>query len=212
MERSIALFIFFQIIAFSGLAQEKKLIQLNGRIINELLEPLPFSHILIMNSYRGAITNTDGRYSLVVEEGDTVLFSSVGYKRKYLRMPESLSRPFLQLDILLETDTIMINAVEIYPWKSYDEFKEAFVNLKLPNDDMERARRNIALLRTQIIMDHDPDARENFSHVMEQQYRQTFTQGQNPSYQLFNPFAWAKFFEALKRGDFKSKKNKSYNK
>jgi len=212
MERSIALFIFFQIIAFSGLAQEKKLIQLNGRIINELLEPLPFSHILIMNSYRGAITNTDGRYSLVVEEGDTVLFSSVGYKRKYLRMPESLSRPFLQLDILLETDTIMINAVKIYPWKSYDEFKEAFVNLKLPNDDMERARRNIALLRTQIIMDHDPDARENFSHVMEQQYRQTFTQGQNPSYQLFNPFAWAKFFEALKRGDFKSKKNKSYNK
>jgi len=212
MERSIALFIFFQIIAFSGLAQEKKLIQLNGRIINELHEPLPFSHILIMNSYRGAITNTDGRYSLVVEEGDTVLFSSVGYKRKYLRMPESLSRPFLQLDILLETDTIMINAVEIYPWKSYDEFKEAFVNLKLPNDDMERARRNIALLRTQIIMDHDPDARENFSHVMEQQYRQTFTQGQNPSYQLFNPFAWAKFFEALKRGDFKSKKNKSYNK
>ena len=212
MKRSIALFIFFLAVVYSGLAQEKKLIQLSGRIINELREPLPFSHILIMNSYRGAITNTDGRYSLVVEEGDTVLFSSVGYKRKYLRMPESLSRPFLQLDILLEVDTIMINAVEIYPWKSYEEFKEAFVNLKLPNDNMERARRNIALLRTQIIMDHDPDARENFSHVMEQQYRQTFTQGQNPSYQLFNPFAWAKFFEALKRGDFKSKKNKSYNK
>ena len=212
MKRSIALFIFFLAVVYSGLAQEKKLIQLSGRIINELREPLPFSHILIMNSYRGAITNTDGRYSLVVEEGDTVLFSSVGYKRKYLRMPVSLSRPFLQLDIVLETDTIMINAVEIYPWKSYEEFKEAFVNLKLPNDNMERARRNIALLRTQIIMDHDPDARENFSNVMEQQYRQTFTQGQNPSYQLFNPFAWAKFFEALKRGDFKSKKNKSHNK
>jgi hypothetical protein len=212
MKYNIALFIFFQAIAFSGLTQEKKLIQLNGRIINEMLEPIPFSHILIMNSYRGTITNTDGRYSLVVKEGDTILFSSVGYKRKYLRMPGSLSKPFLQLDVVLEVDTIMINAVEIYPWKSYEEFKEAFVNLKLPTDDMEKARRNIALLRTQIIMDHEPDARENFSNIMEQQYRQTFTQGQNPSYQLLNPFAWAKFFEALKRGDFKSKKNKSNNK
>ncbi len=211
MKHGIALFLLLNSLVFSGVAQDKKLIQLNGRIINELREPVPFSHILIMNSYRGTITNTDGRYSLVVEEGDTVLFSAVGYKRKYLRMPRSLQRPFLQLDIVLEVDTIMINAVEIYPWKSYDEFKEAFVNLKLPTDDIEKARRNIALLRTQIIMDHDPDARENFSYVMEQQYRQTYTQGQNPSYQLFNPFAWAKFFEALKRGDYKSKKNKSYN-
>ena len=212
MRYSIALLIFLFAITFSGSAQEKKLIQLNGRIINEILEPLPFSHILIMNSYRGAISNTDGRYSLVVEEGDTVLFSAVGYKRKYIRMPGSMSEPFLQLDIVLEVDTIVIAAVEIYPWKSYDEFKEAFVNLKLPTDDMERARRNIALLRTQIIMDHDPDARENFKHVMEQQYRQTYTRGQYPSYQILNPFAWAKFFEALKRGDFKSKKNKSINK
>jgi hypothetical protein len=211
MKYSIASFLLFHVLLFSGLAQEKKLIQLNGRIINELHDPLPFSHIFIMNSYRGAITNTDGRYSLVVEEGDTVLFSAVGYKRKYLKMPSALSEPFLHLDIVLEVDTIMIDAVEIYPWKSYEEFKEAFVNLKLPTDDIEKARRNIALLRTQIIMDYDPDARENYSYIMEQQYRQTFTQGQNPSYQLFNPFAWAKFFEALKRGDYKSKKNKSYN-
>jgi hypothetical protein len=41
---------------------------------------------------------------------------------------------------------------------------------------------------------------------MEQQYRETFNQGMYPSYQIFNPFAWAKFFQALKRGDFKSDK------
>ena len=50
-----------------GSAQEKRLIQLNGRVINEMSEPLPFSHILIMNSYRGTITNNNGRYTLVVE-------------------------------------------------------------------------------------------------------------------------------------------------
>jgi hypothetical protein len=120
-------------------------------------------------------------------------------------IPENLPSKFLNLEILLYVDTLAIAEAKIYPWKSYEEFKEAFVNLNLPNEDMERARRNIALIRTQIIMDHEPSARANFRNIMEQQYQQTFMQGQLPSYQLLNPFAWAKFFKALKRGDFKSK-------
>jgi hypothetical protein len=213
MKYSLAFFFLLFILAVSVTAQErtqeKRLIQLNGRVINEMNEPLPFSNILIMNSYRGTITNNSGRYTLVVEPGDTVLFSAAGYKRKYLRMPVTVSTPFIQLDVVLEVDTLIIEAVEIYPWKSYEEFKEAFVNLKLPTDDMERARRNIALLRTQIIIDQDPDGYANFKNIMEQQYRETYSQNMYPSWQILNPFAWAKFFEALKRGDFKSKKNKS---
>jgi len=208
MKHFLSFFFFIYINILPGLSQEKKLIQLNGRVTNEMSEPLPFSHILIMNSYRGAITNNIGRYTLVVEVGDTVLFSAAGYKRKYLRMPGAVTKPFLQLDVMLEVDTLVIDAVEIYPWKSYEEFKEAFVNLKLPTDDMERARRNIALLRTQIIMDYEPDAYANFQNLMEQQYRQTYSQNMNQSWQILNPFAWAKFFEALKRGDYKSKKNR----
>jgi hypothetical protein len=183
--------------------QDKKLIQLSGKITDELLQPLPFSHILIMESYRGAITNVLGNYSLVVEESDSVLISSVGYKRKFVVIPANLSTSFLTMDFILQVDTLVISEAEIYPWKTYEEFKEAFVNLKLPNDDMERARRNIALIRTQIIMDHEPSARANFQHIMEQQYQQTFNQGMYPTYQILNPFAWAKFFKALKRGDFK---------
>jgi hypothetical protein len=208
MKHFLLFFFFLYLLVLPGSAQEKKLIQLNGRVINEMLEPLPFSHILIMNSYRGAITNSNGRYTLVVEVGDTVLFSAAGYKRKYLRMPGTVTKPFLQLDVQLEIDTLVIDAVEVYPWKSYEEFKEAFVNLKLPTDDMERARRNIALIRTQIIMDYEPDSYANFQNIMEQQYRQTYSQNMNPSWQILNPFAWAKFFEALKRGDYKSKKNR----
>jgi hypothetical protein len=195
--------ILFCILAIEIQAQDKKLIQLTGKITDELLQPLPFAHILVLDDYRGAITNIYGNFSLVVEEEDSVLVSAVGYKRKYMEMPGNLSSQFLQMDIILQIDTLAIAEAQIYPWKTYEEFKDAFVNLKLPTDDMERARRNIALIRTQIIMDHEPSARQNFRYVMEQQYQQTFIQGQFPSYQIFNPFAWAKFFKALKRGDFK---------
>ena len=183
--------------------QDKNLVQLTGRITNEVSEPLPFAHVLIMNNFRGTITDREGKFSLVVEVYDTILFSTVGYKRKMLTIPDTLPKPFLTTDIVLVEDTILIAEVKIYPWKSYEEFRRALLNLKLPDDDNERARRNIALIKTQIILDNEPNARENFQYVMKQQYRETFSRGMYPSYQIFNAFAWAKFFQALKRGDFK---------
>jgi len=185
-------------------AQDKELIQLSGRVTNELLQPLPFAHILILNNYRGAISNNYGNYSLVVEKNDSLMVSSVGYRGRYFVVPDDITTSFLHMDIVLEIDTLVIDEVVIYPWKDYEEFRRAFVSLDLPMDDIERARRNIAIIRAQIIMDHEPSARTNFRHVMEQQYQQTFIRGQFPSYQIFNPLAWAQFFQALKRGDFKN--------
>ncbi len=190
---------------------DKNLVQFTGRLTDELLQPLPYAHVLILNNYRGTITDNQGKFSLVTEINDSIMLSTVGYKRKIITIPNTLEEPFLTMDIVLETDTFMIAEVVIYPWKSYEEFKEAFLNLKLPNDDMDNARKNIALLKTQIILDETPSARENFQNILNQQYRQTFSQGQYPSYQLFNAFAWAEFFKALKRGDFKKyEKNAEY--
>ena len=190
------------------LAQNKNLVQLTGMIRDEYLQPLPFAHIFVLNNFRGTITDNQGKFTLVTEVHDTIMFSSVGYKKQTVIIPDNLTEPFLNLDIVLETDTFMIAEAEIYPWKSYEEFKEAFLNLKLPDDDMERARRNIALLKTQIILDNNPSARANFNYVMQRQYQETYNQGLVPSFQILNPFAWAKFFEALKRGDFKKDNNK----
>lgn len=201
---------FLLIISVSvGHAQSKetlekgKLVQLTGRLYSELLEPLPFAHILVLNNYRGTITDRDGKFSFVTQVGDSIMFSSLGYKRKIFIIPDTLKEPFLTMDMILNIDTFMIAEVEIYPWKSYEEFKKAFLNLQLPDDDMDNARKNIALLKTQIILDETPSARENFQHIFEQQYRETYTRGNYPTYQIFNAFAWAEFFKALKRGDFK---------
>ncbi|MBA7554787.1 hypothetical protein ES705_47422 [subsurface metagenome] len=189
--------------------EDKKLVQLTGRLFDELLQPLPYAHILVLNNYRGTITDKDGKFSFVTEKNDSVMFSSLGYKRKIITIPDNLKEPFLTMDIILATDTFMIAEVEIYPWKSYEEFKEAFLNLKLPDDDMDNARKNIALLKTQIILDETPSARANFQHILDQQYKETFRQGQYPTYQIFNAFAWAEFFKALKRGDFKKYEDKA---
>jgi hypothetical protein len=171
--------------------------------MDELMRPLPFAHVLVMNSYRGAITNNYGKFSLVAEENDSVLISSVGYKTKYIIISDDLPDRFMNVDIVLQADTLFLNEAVIYPWRTYEDFKRAFLSLELPNRDLENARRNIALIRTQIILDNEPNARANFQHIMEQQYKETFTQGMYPTYRLLNPFNWAEFFKALKRGDFR---------
>jgi hypothetical protein len=204
MKRTLLPVTFCFVLIHGIIAQENNnLVQLTGKLSDELQQPLPYAHILILNNYRGAISDRYGKFSLVVQKQDSVMFASLGFKRKVIVIPDTLPEPYFTLNIVLERDTLMIAEIVIYPWKTYEEFKEAFIHLKLPDDDMERARRNIALLKTQIILDDNPDARANFQYILNQQYKKTFQQGTYPTNQLFNAFAWAEFFKALKRGDFK---------
>ncbi len=187
-------------------AQEKKLIQFTGRVFNEFIQPLPYANIAIVNKKRGAITDREGKFTFVVEPFDTIQFTSMGYKRALVIIPDTLSKKFYTRDVLLEADTFMIAEVEIYPWKDYSEFKEAILNLQLPDDDMDRAQRNIAMIKAQILLEQDPTGSANYRHVMQQNMKGPLTRGTYPTYQIFNIMAWSKFFEALKNGDFKQNK------
>ncbi|MFW5781220.1 MAG: hypothetical protein ACOCXD_01485, partial [Bacteroidota bacterium] len=79
-----------------------------------------------------------------------------------------------------------------------------FLELKLPEEDIERARRNIALIKTQIEMDRRPIPELNYRNVMKEHYYNSMIQGQFPSYNILNPLKWAEFLEALKEGKFKN--------
>jgi hypothetical protein len=205
--RYLIIFVFFAICLIPVTAQEDdELIQITGRVFDEFLRPLSYAHILILNSDRGTIADREGKFSFVVVEKDTLMFSTLGFKKSIVIVPDDLETPFYTRDVLLKRDTFMIAEVEVYPWKDYEEFKEAFVNLELPDDDLERARKNIALIKTQIILDESPSSSENFNYVMQQQYNETFNSGTYPTYQIFNVFAWSKFIKALKNGDFKNNK------
>ncbi len=188
-------------------SQEKaneKLIQFSGSVTNELLEPLQFVHIVLKNRQLGTITDQKGMFSFIVRPMDTILFSAVGYKKYRYIVPDSHNEKHLYTDIVLTQDTIRLKEVKIFPWKTYEEFKQAFLELKLPEEDIERARRNIALIKTQIEMDRRPIPELNYRNVMKEHYYNSMIQGQFPSYNILNPLKWAEFLEALKEGKFKN--------
>ncbi len=100
----------------------------------------------------------------------------------------------------------MLKEAVIYPWPSYDQFKRAFIALKVPDDDLERAKKNLALQEMKFRMERTPmDGQANQMLALQQETNKLYYAGQLPPNNLLNPLAWAKFIQAWKNGDFKRK-------
>jgi hypothetical protein len=206
LKRNLLILITLCTVLFSSHAQaDEKLIQLSGVVRNVYLQPLQFVHILILNQRRGTISDTRGMFSFVVQPHDTIIFSAVGFKRTGLIIPDTLRSYHYPVDVIMKEDTIEIREVIILPWKTYQEFKQAFVSLELPDDDLERAFHNLAMIHSQI---HNPEAPPdpdvNYQYHLREQYNATYSKGQYPYYTIFDPMRWAQFFKYLQEGKFKN--------
>lgn len=205
----LLVFVFFILGILDGSGQrlfrdDNELIQFSGIIRTLQHQPLPHVNIIVLNERRGTTADQRGMFSFVVKRNDTILFTHIGFKPTLHIIPDSLEGHQYPADIFMVGDTFKLAEVRIYPWKTYQEFKEAFIALELPDDDEQRAFQNIALIKTQIKVNQGgPNPTINFREVMKQEYNQLYTAGQYPYYTIFDPMRWAQFFESLKRGDFK---------
>ncbi len=211
--REVAIVWFIMVISSVSLsgqffgAEDKRedLIQFSGIIRNLEHRPVGHVNIVILNRSRGTTADGRGLFSFVVHPKDTVLFSHMGYKPTIHIIPDTLDSKQYPSDIFMVSDTFHLEEVKIYPWKTYQEFKEDFIAMQMPTDDEQRAMKNIALIKTQIkVNDVTATPNMNFREVMQQQYNQLYYQGQYPYYTVFDPMRWAEFFNALKQGDFKN--------
>lgn len=192
------------------LAQEndEQLIQFSGVIVTgDSLKPVPFASIMIANSHRGTTSDFFGYFSFVAKEQDTILFSSIGFKQNRFIIPDSLSTNRYSLIQVLITDTVVLAETYIYPWPTKEQFKMAFMNLNIPDDDLERAKKNLQLIEMhERFKAMGMDASQNYKNYMQEQTSKLYYAGQYPSTNLLNPIAWAKFIRAWQNGDLKIEK------
>lgn len=181
------------------------IIQFSG-IIKDSEEnvPIPFASIYVKSSYRGTITNLEGFFSFPVKEGDTILVHSLGHKEFELVIPAKLDKKSFSKLILLERDTFQLKEVQVYPWPSKQQFREAFINLDVPDNLMDIAKKNFEKMNLKDFDKITPyDARENYDLFVKDYVSKMYYAGQSAPIQLLNPIAWSEFFRAVKRGDFK---------
>ena len=194
--------------AVSGQSKQDTLIQFSGVIRNLKYEPVPDVHIIDINRRTGTTSNSEGIFSFIVTPDDSILFRSIGYKNTLVLIPDTIKTRHYPRDVYMLNDTIHLAEVKIFPWKTYEDFKVAFLNLDLQDQDQKNAVRNIEVIKAQLNMDFEPDADLSYKNAMNQQYEKLYYNGQYPTIPILNPFNWAKFFQALKNGDFKSNKEK----
>jgi len=212
MKRRLQFLILLAIaIPFASNAQFEKLkdsvVQLYGVVMTaDSLKAIPSVTIMIKGQNRGTITNEQGVFSIVVMKGDIVEFTSIGYKPKLATIPRDLEGNQFSLLQLMVTDTVYLPATIIRPRPTKEQFERDFVNVSIPDDEIEIARKNTdEATRRALIAALPADGREAVNANIRKQTQKVYYQGQQPPINLFNPFAWAEFIEAWKRGDFKKK-------
>jgi hypothetical protein len=205
---------FFILLFFSPIAAKAQfetfkdsVVQLFGVVMTaDSLKGIPSVSVVVKGQNRGTVTSESGVFSIVVLKGDFVEFTSIGFKPKLVEIPKELKGNQHSIIQLMVNDTIFLPATIIKPRISRQQFDRDFVNTKVPDDDIAIARaNNNAATRRLLIASLPSDGREASSQYMRQSANKLYYSGQRAPQNIFNPFAWAEFVQAWKRGDFKKK-------
>lgn len=182
-------------------------VQLYGVVMTaDSLKAIPAASIVIKGTNRGTMTNEQGVFSIVVLKNDEIEFTSVGYKPKTIRIPTNIEGNQYSVIQLLINDTAYLPVTIIKPRPTRAQFERDFVNTRIPDDKYEIARQNTSLAKRRVLMMSMPaDGREAVNTQFRSSAVKSSYAGQVPPNNLLNPFAWAEFINAWKRGDFKSK-------
>lgn len=183
------------------------LVQFSGMIVaSDSLEAVPYVNIRIKGLNRGTTSDFYGFFSLVARKGDIIQFSAVGFKKGEYLIPDTLRSNRYSLVHIMTNDTILLKETVIYPWPTKEQFRHAFVWNKIPDDDLTIAQRNLDKMEMRERARMMPmDGSMNYRNYMDNQVSKLYYRGQAQPITVFNPFAWAEFIKAWKRGDFKRK-------
>jgi len=197
-------------LTFGQNVPKNDLVQFSGVVVtNDSLRPIPFVSILVKNTSRGTVSDYYGFFSFVAKMKDSIEFTAIGYKKGIFVVPDSIKDSRCSLIQILLADTILLKEALIYPWPTKEQFKEAFLALRVPDDDLERAKHNLKREKMNYLAENMAmDGSMNFKNQMLTQQSRIYYAGQVPTGNWLNPIAWAKFIEAWQNGEFK---RKAYN-
>jgi hypothetical protein len=205
---SCLLFGLFTSLLVKAQTQRDSVVQLYGVVMTaDSLRGIPSVSVIVENKGRGTITNITGVFSIPVLKGDQVRFSSIGFKDQLINIPKNLEGNQYSVIQLMITDTAYLPATILKPRPSRSQFNRDFVNNEFPADQYEIARQNTDEAKRRVLIATLPaDGREAIAMQQRATAAKYYYSGQQAPVNLLNPFAWAEFIKAWKRGDFKRKK------
>lgn len=184
---------------------DKPLVQFSGIVHNadSANSIVPYVSITNTSSKRTVyISNYQGYFSFVAHQQDTLRFSCVGFAPTTIVIPAEASMKSYTIQINLHPQIINLPTFHVFPWATTDEFKKDFLAMKIADDDLEIAKKNVSrtsliALRSTLARDGQEIQDEGFQY-MNNTIMNQHSVTPNP---LFNPFAWGSFINQISQGD-----------
>lgn len=193
-------------LAFNTQAQgEKKFITFSGFVIDGSNdEPLVGAYVINHRAGRGVFTNPKGYFIIDVFPGDSLLFSYLGFKKQYHIIPRNTGLNYSAV-VELSIDAKMLKEVKVYPFRTEDEFKTAFLEMDLPYaKEREAIDRNYNLENIKrLAANQSMGTGGNYRYAMDQQMMYLQNRSSMTMNPLTSPTAILSFIKTVKNGGFK---------
>ncbi|HZX75059.1 MAG TPA: carboxypeptidase-like regulatory domain-containing protein, partial [Cyclobacteriaceae bacterium] len=161
----------------------KRIIQLSGVTIEKDSLFVPGVHIYVPKAGRGTTSNGVGYFSMPVLPGDSVVISSLGFKRQTMIVPNSIS-DFVTVVVEMVEDVTYLQEVKIMAFPTEEVFKEAVLALNIPMETGVNPQNLNAELLALMMRSTPMDGNLNYRYYIDQ-----YANSVNDKYQpRTNPF------------------------
>jgi len=186
---------------------EKQIVQFSGfAMAADSMVGIPFVHIGAKGTNRYGTARMDGFFSFAVAEGDTLIFTCIGFHPTTYVVPYGNEDNKISTIVSMNKTEVPLKEVIIYPWGDKGNFHNYFVRAKIPKTLQEIGEANTNRQLLAAIGQYLPaDGTEVSERVLQYNAAQYYYYGEQAPQNIFNPLAWAEFIKALKNGDFKQK-------
>jgi hypothetical protein len=200
------IFISFIVITASAFAQQKTdkpLVQFTGVVLSgDSATVIPYATITNLSSKNQIIlANYKGYFSFVAHELDTLRFTSIGYATTLVVIPAKVKDASYTVRVKLNGKSINLPVVRVFPWATTDEFRKDFMTMKIADDDLEIARKNLTGKSIASLSHTLPRDGQEIQNALSAERHNDIQNQHSLTNPLLNPFAWGALIREISAGD-----------
>ena len=185
--------------------QEKPLVQFTRIVHNADSAKIIVPYVNITNAATHktiTASNYEGYFSFVAHEQDTLIFTCVGYATTRVVIPADVKNKSYTIPVMIQPIIINLPTFHVFPWATTDEFKKDFLALKVADDDLEIAKKNVSRTTLMALVATLPRDGQEIQDALYQGLNTSIENSHsltpNP---LLNPLAWGSFINEITQGD-----------
>jgi hypothetical protein len=200
------LFILLTFLTATAFAQKKgdvPLVQFSGIVLSgDSSTVIPYATITNLTQKSAVnFSNYKGYFSFVAHERDTLRFTSIGYAATVVVIPANIKDHSYFLKVKLNGQSINLPVVHIFPWATTDEFKKDFLTMKVADDDLEIARKNLEGKSIASLTRSLPRDSKEIQNAWAQGETQNLMNQHSFVNPLFSPLGWAALIKEISDGN-----------